>query len=346
MRCLCNPWLAAALAVALAVAGRAQDAPAPDAPAPDPLASIVAELGAPRTLYGPNEDIRVRFSLLNAGDDVVEIPIGHPPPADAWLLPDELIFGFAGEPRLFLALAGERASPVETRAVPPAQAGDHVIRLAPSAVIGADLNVRALDRLSRYAGSHELTWRPLGREHSVATLRYRVEPRKRVVISTDHGRLFFDLAYDAAPRNVAHFLDLVRQRFYDGLTFHRLVPGFIIQGGAPDGESDAMGPDGRTVVAEFSNTPVRTGTLMMSRRSSDPDSASCQFFIALDRLPELDGEYTVIGQASDEESLGTLSRLEQLPTDGEYRPRRPLVIRFVTLLEVPGPRAAPLEVGP
>ena len=83
----------------------------------------------------------------------------------------------------------------------------------------------------------------------------------------------------------------------------------------------------------------------MAHKPSDPDSASCQFFICLARLPELDGKYTVIGQASDQESLRTLQIIEQLPTNSDDQPIRPLSIRFFTLVDVPTTQALHLEAS-
>ena len=93
------------------------------------------------------------------------------------------------------------------------------------------------------------------------------------------------------------------------------------------------GADGKTVPAEFSDTPIELGTLVMAHKPDDPNSASCQFFIALARLEDLDGKYTVIGQARDDESLRTLNQLAALPTNRSDRPVKPLVIRSINLVD-------------
>ncbi|MDH3584402.1 MAG: peptidylprolyl isomerase [Phycisphaerae bacterium] len=116
-----------------------------------------------------------------------------------------------------------------------------------------------------------------------------------VRLHTTDGDILLELFSEVAPRHVENFLRLVQECFYDGLTFHRVVPGFIIQSGCPHGDGTA-GP-GYKLEAEFSDRPHGPGTLSMAR-TQDPNSAGSQFFICLDRdnCRHLDGEYTVFGQ--------------------------------------------------
>ena len=108
------------------------------------------------------------------------------------------------------------------------------------------------------------------------------------------GRVVIALRPDLAPATVARVKELARQHFYDGLTFHRVIPGFMAQTGDPRG--DGTGGSGQRVAAEFTRKEhfVR-GTLGMAR-SQDPDSADSQFFICFDTAPWLDGQYTIFGQ--------------------------------------------------
>jgi peptidylprolyl isomerase/peptidyl-prolyl cis-trans isomerase B (cyclophilin B) len=92
---------------------------------------------------------------------------------------------------------------------------------------------------------------------------------------------------------VASFVELAEKGYYDGLTFHRVVPGFVAQGGCPEGTG--TGGPGYRVKAEFNERPHLSGTLAMAR-ASDPDSAGSQFYICLAPQPSLDGQYTVFGQ--------------------------------------------------
>jgi cyclophilin family peptidyl-prolyl cis-trans isomerase len=114
-----------------------------------------------------------------------------------------------------------------------------------------------------------------------------------IKVSTDKGEMFLELFPDSAPKHVDSMLKLVRKNYYDGLTFHRVVPNFVIQGGCPKG--DGTGGPGYTIPAEFNKRPHNKGTLAMAR-TSDPNSAGSQFYICLDRIPHLDNQYTVFGQ--------------------------------------------------
>lgn len=120
-----------------------------------------------------------------------------------------------------------------------------------------------------------------------------MDPENMLYMDLDYGRVVIQMRPDLAPNHVARIKELVRQGFYDGLTFHRVIEGFVAQGGDPKG--DGTGGSGQTLKAEFSSEPHVRGTLSMAR-ANDPDSADSQFFICFDRIPHLDGQYTVWGQ--------------------------------------------------
>ncbi|MEG3618400.1 peptidylprolyl isomerase [Magnetovibrio sp. PR-2] len=107
------------------------------------------------------------------------------------------------------------------------------------------------------------------------------------------GRVVIEMREDLAPKHVMRIKQLVREGFYDGLTFHRVIPGFMAQGGDPDG--NGMGGSGMNIPAEFSRQPFERGTLGMAR-SQDPNSGDSQFFIMFDEGSFLNGQYTVWGQ--------------------------------------------------
>lgn len=107
------------------------------------------------------------------------------------------------------------------------------------------------------------------------------------------GQIEMELYSDSAPKTVENFTKLATKGFYDGLTFHRVEPGFVVQGGDPQG--NGMGGPGYMIKAEFNERPHKRGALAMAR-SSDPDSAGSQFYICLAPAPFLDGKYTVFGQ--------------------------------------------------
>ena len=121
------------------------------------------------------------------------------------------------------------------------------------------------------------------------------DPDNTLVMDLKDGPVIIDLRPDLAPRHVARIKELVRQGFYDGLGFHRVIDGFMAQGGDPTGTG--TGGSGKNLKAEFSDQPHVRGALSMAR-SSHPDSADSQFFIVLKRSKWLDGKYTVWGQVT------------------------------------------------
>jgi len=116
-----------------------------------------------------------------------------------------------------------------------------------------------------------------------------------VNLELDTGTVVIELLPDVAPETVKSFKNLVSKGFYDGLTFHRVIPGFMAQGGDPEGTG--MGNAGFKLKAEFNATKHVRGTVAMAR-SQDPNSASCQFYICYGPQPHLDGQYTVFGQVT------------------------------------------------
>jgi len=114
-----------------------------------------------------------------------------------------------------------------------------------------------------------------------------------VKMTTDKGIIYLELFPEIAPVHVDNFLTLIKRGFYNGLAFHRVVRGTIIQGGDPDGTGN--GGPGYTIPAEFNFRKHKRGTLSMAR-ANHPDSAGSQFYICLKRMSQLDNKYTVFGQ--------------------------------------------------
>lgn len=114
-----------------------------------------------------------------------------------------------------------------------------------------------------------------------------------LTFTLDGGDVVIKLRPDLAPQHVARITELVEEGFYDGKLFHRVIDGFVAQGGCPKG--NGTGGTGRKIPAEFSAEPHVRGTMSMAR-TMDPDSADCQFFICLDAVPYLDNQYTVWGE--------------------------------------------------
>lgn len=120
------------------------------------------------------------------------------------------------------------------------------------------------------------------------------------VIKTEKGDMKAELYPDVAPNTVLSFVELANKGFYNGLNFHRVVPGFVIQGGCPRG--DGTGGPGYTIPAEFNPVKHELGVLSMAR-AGHPDSGGSQFFICLDKHEHLDNNYTVFGKVIENVQL-------------------------------------------
>jgi cyclophilin family peptidyl-prolyl cis-trans isomerase len=328
------PFARTAVLALLACAAGAVRAPAQtDADAPkNPLQALRAEIHV-KSLYSPSRPVSAGFILFNASDQPVDVPLDFTPQIGGIGLPLQLITGPADPPRLTIEYEDERPVAVRGSTRSSTKPAPSVLRLAPHGAVGAELDLRDLHRQIRYRGLYRLQWRPLGARIPAATAEFRIEPRQDAIIVTDLGKITFSLMYQKAPKNLENFLELAREKFYDGKTFHRVVPGFLIQGGCPLGNGRGARLDGKSVPAEFHNAEFKEGTLAMAHKPDDPNSASCQFFITFGRVEDLDGEYTIIGQARDEESIRTLRALADIKVDRKDRPLRPIYIRFVTLVD-------------
>ena len=146
--------------------------------------------------------------------------------------------------------------------------------------------------------------------------------RQIAVIETNFGNIVIQLFPDVAPGHVENFVKLARDGFYDGSTFHRVIPGFMIQGGDPnskdeDRSNDGQGGPGYTINAEFSDVPHKRGILSMAR-AQDPNSAGSQFFIVVKDSNFLDGQYTVFGEVI--EGMDVADKIVNVERDGMDNP--------------------------
>ena len=151
----------------------------------------------------------------------------------------------------------------------------------------------------------------------------------QVQLETTAGNIHLDLKPDVAPGHCRNLIGLAKSGFYDGLIFHRVISGFMIQGGCPEG-SGTGGP-GYNIDAEFNPTPHVLGTLSMAR-ATDPNSAGSQFFICLGTQDFLDGQYTVFGQATDD-SIEVVKTIGASATDPGDRPLEEVKIVKATVVE-------------
>ena len=148
----------------------------------------------------------------------------------------------------------------------------------------------------------------------------------------DGGVMKAELYPEIAPITVKNFVDLAAKGFYNGLIFHRVIPGFMIQGGDPQGTG--MGGPGYTIKGEFSANGVRNdlkhtrGVLSMAR-AYDPDSAGSQFFIMHENSPHLDGQYAAFGKVI--EGIEVVDKIASVKTDYNDRPYEDQVIEFMTV---------------
>ncbi|MBP5655791.1 MAG: peptidylprolyl isomerase [Clostridiales bacterium] len=148
----------------------------------------------------------------------------------------------------------------------------------------------------------------------------------------DGGIIKAELYPDIAPISVENFVKLAGSGFYNGLIFHRVIPGFMIQGGCPDGTG--MGGPGYTIKGEFASNGVKNdlkherGVLSMAR-AMNPDSAGSQFFIMHETSPHLDGDYAAFGKVI--EGMDVVDKIASVKTDYHDRPLEPQVIEIMTV---------------
>lgn len=148
----------------------------------------------------------------------------------------------------------------------------------------------------------------------------------------DRGTVKIELYKDLAPNTVKNFISLIDKNFYDGLTFHRVIKGFMIQGGCPEG--NGMGNPGYSIKGEFSKNGFKNdlkhteGVLSMARAMS-PDSAGSQFFIMTESAPHLDGSYAAFGKVI--EGIEFVHDVENVKTDYNDAPLVPEVIESMSV---------------
>ncbi len=154
------------------------------------------------------------------------------------------------------------------------------------------------------------------------------------LIETKFGNITLKFFSDVAPGHVKNFIDLAKKGFYNGTTFHRVIPDFMIQGGDPNSKDNnkskhGQGGPGYTIKAEFNNNPHKRGTLSMAR-SGQPDSAGSQFFICVKDSSFLDNQYTVFGEV--ESGLDVVDKIVSQPRDGSDNPNDRIEIK-VSIVE-------------
>lgn len=154
-----------------------------------------------------------------------------------------------------------------------------------------------------------------------------------VTIEMDSGKIItVELYPKVAPNTVNNFVSLVNKGFYDGTIFHRIIPGFMIQGGDPDG-TGMGGPDysiaGEFTQNKFENNLKHTAGVLSMARAQNPDSAGSQFFLMVADSPHLDGAYAAFGKVT--EGMDVVNEIVALPRNSNDRPNTPPIMKKVTV---------------
>ena len=157
-----------------------------------------------------------------------------------------------------------------------------------------------------------------------------------VTIEMENGDIIkAELYPEIAPNTVNNFISLINKKYYDGIIFHRVIPGFMAQAGDPTGTG--MGGSKSTVPGEFSANGFTKNTLKHERgvvsmaRTNDPNSASSQFFICYEDVAYLDGQYAAFGKVI--EGMETVDKIAEIPTDANDKPTSDVVIKTATVIE-------------
>ncbi len=231
----------------------------------------------------PSEPMLVRFTIENPSETAVEVD----------------------EPQDWAAGLEIRDAKDKVLKVFGATGSARRVRLDGRGFIGRSVNIAGLLAGAAFdEGFWRMTWRHAGA--TSAGIEVLVVRNYVVKIDTNRGEMSLELLPENAPRNVLHFIGLVRKGFYDRKTFYRVIENFVIQGGDPKAKPV------ETVRAEFTERKHTMGTMGMAR-GGDRDSAATEFYISLAPRPEIDGKYSIIGQLVDGEKV--LREIAQVKTD-------------------------------
>ena len=158
---------------------------------------------------------------------------------------------------------------------------------------------------------------------------YAETARPKATIETSKGRIVLELYADEAPKTVANFVKLAKQGFYDGIIFHRVIPGFMVQTGDPTGTG--RGGPGYTFGDEFSPRVHHDGPGVVSMANAGPNTNGSQFFVTLAATPWLDGKHTIFGRVIEGQAV--VEVIAGVERDAQDRPRTNVVMQHVTIQE-------------
>ena len=278
----------------------------------------------------------VRFILENTSDDpkTLTVPGTNPAiPSPQSGLPIEHIFSSGAKKGVSITTPTGRQW-TEANGYRPSDEAP-ILMIAPHGSVGATLDLREYFPTLRGAGQYRVTWSPYGGALGSVSVVLNIAPLHRAEIITDAGSMTVRFFYREAPLHVANFIELAESGFYNNRLFHRLEPGYLIQGGCPRNDGTGIRLDGKRLQPEFNSQAMRKGTLAMALLDDDPDSASCQFFICNTRQKDWDGRYTIFGELVGDESFETLDRLMSTPVDDAGAPVDPINMRSVRIVDAP-----------
>jgi cyclophilin family peptidyl-prolyl cis-trans isomerase len=243
------------------------------------------EAGEPR--LRPERKMLLRFTIENAGE--AELKVDEP---ESWLEGLE-----AWDPAGKVVKGPGKTKGISRRSRP----------LEPGGFLGRVVDVASVVPVPEdVEGYYRFRWSfgdLVSNEIQVLVLRDWI-----ATLETTHGALQVEFTPELAPKHVLRFLDLSRRGFYDGTVFHRIIPGFMMQGGGATDAAKTPAP----LAAEFNATPHVFGTLSMAR-TADPNSATCQFFICFAPAPHLDRQYSAFGRVV--EGLEVVKSIEKVKSD-------------------------------
>ena len=176
--------------------------------------------------------------------------------------------------------------------------------------------------------------KPEPKKEATVTTPEKGAKKEVAVIKTGMGEIVFELLPDVAPKMVDNFKDLAKSGFYNGTTFHRVINGFMIQGGDPlskddDPTNDGTGSGPRKMPAEFTTKYSHTRGMVSTARSNDPNSGSCQFFVVQKDSTFLDNKYTIFGRVVS--GLDVVDKISLVPKDRNDRPLKNVTMDSVTV---------------
>ena len=301
------------------------------------LDNVEARISCLDRVVPVGQPVFVDFQITNIGDQPVTLRVPDTQMQEEQNLSMGLPLAhvFSGTDRSALVVTDDsgRTWNAMTSHSPPTSAP--AVTIAPQCGVTQRLNVTYYYDALRRPGKYHLQWRPFEGHVESNVLTIHIETLKQAVIETDYGPLTIQLYYNQAYKTVANFIELTTDGFYDGLTFHMIYSGYLIQGGCPRSDGTGIRPDGKMLELEPSELTHRRGTVSMARKRSAPGSGSCQFFICNTRIPEYDGQYTVFGHLIGERSFETLGNLMSIPVNDDGTPQKPVYIRGVRLENQP-----------